>query len=71
MPAVILAQKLLDPSCVLTGISDQDGYTSLYVASSHGQLEVAKFLVWKGADINSHGMFSPETTGSSSCAHPD
>jgi ankyrin repeat protein len=45
MLAASSAQKLLNPSCELTGISDKGGNTSLYIASRNGHLQVVKFLV--------------------------
>jgi ankyrin repeat protein len=58
-----------DFSCVLTRISDKDGYTSLYAASLYGWFEVAKFLVEKGANHNVSCEFSSETSESAMCAH--
>jgi ankyrin repeat protein len=50
-------QKLLTPSRVLTWISDKNGYTSLHLASQNSHLEVVKFLVEKGANINASREF--------------
>jgi ankyrin repeat protein len=62
MLAVSAAKKLLTPSWVFTKISEKDGYTSLYSASLYGHLEVVKFLVVKGANINASREFSSETS---------
>jgi hypothetical protein len=48
-----------------------DGYTSLYFASHEGHLEVVKFLVEHGADINASREFSSEASGSIIGAHLD
>jgi ankyrin repeat protein len=61
--------ELLAPSHVLTGISDKDGYTSVYLASQNGHLEVVKFLVEKGANINASHEFRSETSGTIMGAH--
>jgi ankyrin repeat protein len=69
MLAVSSARKLFTPSCVLTQISEKDGYTSLYKACQYGHLEVVKFLVDKGANINASREFSSETFDPIMCAH--
>jgi ankyrin repeat protein len=54
---------------VLTWFSDKDGYTSLHLASQNGHLEVVKFLVEKGANINASREFSSGTSDSIMGAH--
>jgi ankyrin repeat protein len=69
MLAVSSDLKLLTPSCVLPQISVKDGFTSLYLASQNGYLQIVKFLVEKGATINASREFSLATSDPIMGAH--
>jgi ankyrin repeat protein len=69
MPPVSSPHKLLTPSWVFTSISEKHGYSSLYLASENGHLEVVRFLVEKGANINATREFSLKTSDPIMVAH--
>jgi ankyrin repeat protein len=50
---VCSAQEPLDPAHALTLNQGLEGFTSLLIASQRGHLNIVKFLVKKGADVNS------------------
>jgi ankyrin repeat protein len=55
---VCSAQEQLDPAHVLTLNQGLDGFTSLLIAAQNSHLNIVKFLVKKGADVNSSSVSS-------------
>lgn len=48
--------------CTVAGPLDKTGRTPLHAAAQHGQEAVAKYLIERGADVNSLGHWSCGTT---------